>query len=159
MQSLADALLIIHNQEADSQVFVHSAFPMVFSTTEINCCTRKGFSTHGAPVSRKRGDGFFIGDVAGDKHDPRRQFGPVLRDPGVDIGAVHASGRAHVGDHAQKFSRLQQPQSFGAGFGANHGVAAAFQRGSDVGHHGRLILDEQHRQTEGLVTGCVVIVE
>ena len=34
---LADTLLIIDDQEADSQVFAHSAFPMVFSTTEMNC--------------------------------------------------------------------------------------------------------------------------
>src|SRR5258707_7389114 len=50
---LADALLVIDDQEADSQVFAHSAFPMVFSTTEMNCCTRNGFSTQGAPVARR----------------------------------------------------------------------------------------------------------
>src|SRR5207248_10866973 len=46
----ANALLIVHNQEPDTQVIAHSAFPMIFSITEINCCTRNGFSTQGAPV-------------------------------------------------------------------------------------------------------------
>ena len=50
---LADALLVIHYQQANSQIFAaHNAFPIVFSTTEINCRTRKGFSTQGAPVLR-----------------------------------------------------------------------------------------------------------
>src|SRR5207249_8140270 len=48
----ANALLVIDNQQPDPKVFTHSAFPMVFSTTEMNCCTRKGFSTQGAPVRR-----------------------------------------------------------------------------------------------------------
>src|SRR5882724_1200566 len=48
----ANALFVIDNQQTDTKVFTHSAFPMVFSTTEINCATRKGFSTQGAPVWR-----------------------------------------------------------------------------------------------------------
>ena len=47
------ALLVIHDEQANSQIVVHSAFPMVFSTTEMNCCTRNGFSTQGAPVCCK----------------------------------------------------------------------------------------------------------
>src|SRR5205807_6867512 len=48
----ANALFVIDNQQANAKVFTHSTFPMVFSTTEMNCCTRKGFSTQGAPVRR-----------------------------------------------------------------------------------------------------------
>src|SRR5271157_1285790 len=51
---LADALLVIHDQQPDSEILLHDiALPMVFSTTEISCCTRNGFSTQGAPVCRK----------------------------------------------------------------------------------------------------------
>src|SRR5208337_1681008 len=53
-----DALLVVHDQQPDAQVFfvrwtVHYTFPRVFDTTSINWCTRNGFSTHGAPVSRR----------------------------------------------------------------------------------------------------------
>src|SRR4029077_11941110 len=50
---LADTLLVVNDQKADTQVIAHSAFPMVFCTTEMNCWTRNGFSTHGTPVSRR----------------------------------------------------------------------------------------------------------
>src|ERR1700756_4421342 len=69
----ADALLVIHHQQANAQFFVgmmlprlivaaefltairmtHKAFPIVFSTTEMNWRTRNGFSTQGAPVLRR----------------------------------------------------------------------------------------------------------
>ena len=54
---LADALLVVDDQHADAKVFpvariIHSSFPNVLATTSINCCTRKGFSTQGAPVAR-----------------------------------------------------------------------------------------------------------
>src|SRR5437667_1948704 len=50
----ADTLLVIHDQQTDSKVVTtHSAFPMVFSTTDMNCRTRNGFSTQGAPVLRR----------------------------------------------------------------------------------------------------------
>src|SRR5580704_15053613 len=49
----ADALFVVDYQQSDAKVFTHSAFPMVFSTTEMNCCTRNGFSTQGAPVRRR----------------------------------------------------------------------------------------------------------
>src|SRR5258707_900610 len=47
---LADTLLVVHHQQPDSELLIHDARPIVFSTTEINCCTRNGFSTQGAPV-------------------------------------------------------------------------------------------------------------
>ena len=34
---LPDALLVIHDQEANAQIFSHSAFPIVCWTTEISC--------------------------------------------------------------------------------------------------------------------------
>src|SRR5207253_6766231 len=43
----------IYDQKADFQIITHCGFPNVFSTTEINCWTRKGFSTQGAPVWRR----------------------------------------------------------------------------------------------------------
>ncbi len=51
----ADTLLVVDDQQANAEIFfaprvIHSAFPKVFETTSINCCTRKGFSTQGAPV-------------------------------------------------------------------------------------------------------------
>ena len=45
----ADALFVIHNQEAQLQFICHG-FPIVFSTASINCCTRNGFSTQGVPA-------------------------------------------------------------------------------------------------------------
>ena len=60
---LADALLIVDDEQTDAKVVLtqrqlaqsvgHCAFPMVLATTSMNCCTRKGFSTQGAPVSRR----------------------------------------------------------------------------------------------------------
>src|SRR5579883_889609 len=49
----ADALLVVNNQQADAKVFAHSVFFNDTATTEMNCCTRKGFSTQGAPVRRR----------------------------------------------------------------------------------------------------------
>src|SRR6266568_750254 len=46
----ADTFFIVHHQKSDFQRFGHCGFPIVCSTTEINCCTLKGFSTQGAPV-------------------------------------------------------------------------------------------------------------
>src|SRR5579859_1989397 len=54
----ADGLLVVDDQQTDTELFfvpgvIHSTFPNVLETTSIKCCTRKGFSTQGAPVSRK----------------------------------------------------------------------------------------------------------
>src|SRR6266566_2316649 len=46
----ADTFFVVHHQKSDFQMFGHCGFPIVCSTTEINCCTLNGFSTHGAPV-------------------------------------------------------------------------------------------------------------
>ncbi len=51
----ANALLVVDDQQSNAEIFltrpsIHSIFPKVFETTSINCCTRKGFSTQGAPV-------------------------------------------------------------------------------------------------------------
>src|SRR5580692_1546479 len=53
-----DSLLIIHDQQTNAEIFftscvIHSTFPNVFEITSMNCWTRNGFSTQGAPVSRK----------------------------------------------------------------------------------------------------------
>src|SRR5713226_8947977 len=45
-----DTFLVVHHQKSDFQMFGHRGFPIVCSTTEINCCTLKGFSTQGTPV-------------------------------------------------------------------------------------------------------------
>ena len=67
----------------------------------------------------------------------------------MDVGAINAAGGTHVGNYAEKLSRFQQAQAFDAGLGANHGVAAALQGGSNIGHYGGLVLDEQHGQSSG----------
>src|SRR3984893_763629 len=64
----------------------------------------------------------------------------------MDIGSAHSAGRTHVGHYAQKLSRFEQPQALGAGIGRDYGVAATFQRGSNVRHHRGLVLDEQYGQ-------------
>ena len=51
----ADTLLVVDHQQTNTKIFfapqvIHSAFPNVLATTSMNCCTRKGFSTQGAPV-------------------------------------------------------------------------------------------------------------
>ena len=74
--------------------------------------------------------------------------------PGVDLSAVDAAGRAHVGNHTEELARFQQAQSFDAGLGADHGIAAAFERGADASHNGRLVLDQQDRQV-GALNGWV----
>jgi hypothetical protein len=33
----ANTLFVIHDQETNSQAITHDGFPMVFSTTEMNC--------------------------------------------------------------------------------------------------------------------------
>src|ERR1700680_1711802 len=87
-------------------------------------------------------DGLFVGDIAGDKDNSSRQLGTVPRHPGMDIGPVYSAWGTHIGYHSQEFSRLQQPQSFGAGLGAHDRVAAALQSGSDVSHHTGFVLDQ-----------------
>ena len=47
--------LVVNDQEPNAKIIFtdrtgHCAFPIVLETTSINCCTRKGFSTQGAPV-------------------------------------------------------------------------------------------------------------
>src|SRR6266851_776915 len=54
----ADALLVVHDEQPDAEIVLtqpvtHFALPMVRETTSMNCCTRNGFSTQGAPVSRR----------------------------------------------------------------------------------------------------------
>src|SRR4029077_12771598 len=45
----ADALFVIHHQQSCFHLVAHG-FPNVFSTIDISCCTRKGFSMHGVPL-------------------------------------------------------------------------------------------------------------
>src|SRR6266568_3737512 len=46
----ANAFFVVHYQETNLEMRLHSGFPTVSSTTAMNCCTRNGFSTQGAPV-------------------------------------------------------------------------------------------------------------
>ena len=87
---------------------IHSAFPKVFETTSISCWTRKGFSTQGAPVSRKCRDGFFVGNISGNENETRGKIRAVTGDPGMNLSAVDAAGSAHVGHHAKERSTLEQ---------------------------------------------------
>jgi hypothetical protein len=52
-------------------------------------------------------------------------------DPGIDLGAIDASGGAHIGDDAVKIAVLEQAQGVGAGFGGNDGIAVALENGAD----------------------------
>src|ERR1700682_477423 len=46
---LADALFVVDNQQFDFHCVAHG-FPKVFSTIEISCWTRNGFSMQGVPL-------------------------------------------------------------------------------------------------------------
>src|SRR5262249_38937675 len=48
----ADALFIVYYQQSDFKVVAHG-LPKVFSTMEISCCTRNGFSMQGVPLRAK----------------------------------------------------------------------------------------------------------
>ena len=75
--------------------------------------------------------------------------GRLRRDPVVNIGAIDATGRAHVGDDAEKVSGLEAAQAIGAGLAAHDRIAAALENGAHIAHDGRLILDQQHGQADG----------
>jgi hypothetical protein len=70
-------------------------------------------------------------------------------DPGIDLGAIDASGRAHVGDDAVKIAVLEQAQGFGARFGGNDGVTVALENGTHQCHDGRFVFNQKHRRTGG----------
>ena len=92
----------------------------------------------------QRGDGFFVGVVAGDDDDFVFQIRAMGSDPGMDLCAVDAAGRAHVGDHAQELAFFQQTQGFGAALDADDIIAVAFERGAHQRHDGRFILDKEN---------------
>src|SRR5205807_5075803 len=66
--------------------------------------------------------------------------------PGMNLGAVYAAGRAHIGDNAKKFAVLQQAKGIHPRLAADHGIAAAFERSLHVGHDRGLVFDEQYGQ-------------
>src|SRR5208282_5646809 len=103
----------------------------------------------GRAGTEQRGCGCLVGHVAGDKDEPAGQFRAVDSKPGMDLGAIDASGHAHVRDHPVKIAFLEQPQSLGAGLGAHDGIAVAFEGGADKGQHGRFIFNQEHRRGKG----------
>ncbi len=150
----ADTLLVVDDQQANAKVFsvpwaTHSAFPNVLDTTSINCCTRNGFSTQGAPVCAQSGHGFLVGNISRNKDDSRRQIGAVCGHPGMHLTSVHPAGRAHVRHHPQKCAVFQQAEGIHARLAADHGISAALESGLDVCHDGGLIFDQQHGQRMG----------
>ena len=58
------------------------------------------------PTLSQSGDGFFVGDVSGNKNDAGGEIGAMLRDPGMNLSAVDAAGSAHVGHNALKLTVL-----------------------------------------------------
>src|SRR5260370_34828583 len=94
------------------------------------------FHARGASAAQ-RGSGFLVGNIAGDENDPGGEFGAMGGDPGVDLGAIDASGSAHVGDDAMKIATLEQPQGVGPGFGGNDRISVALQYRAHQSHDDR----------------------
>src|SRR5271166_603404 len=69
----------------------------------------------------------------------------MVGDPGIDLGAIDASGGAHVGDHAVELASLEQAQGFGAGFGGDDTVTMALEDSAHQSHDGGLVLNEEDR--------------
>jgi hypothetical protein len=64
----------------------------------------------------------------------------------VHLASIDSAGRAHVGDNSQETAILEQAEGVDSGLAADYGISAAFESSLNVGHHGGLILDEQHGQ-------------
>jgi len=85
---------------------------------------------------------FFIGYVSGNEHEPGSEFGPVVYDPLVNVGAIHSTRGPHIGNDSVEVARGEVLQTFGAGFAANDGIAIAFERFADKAHYPRFIFDQ-----------------
>src|SRR4030088_151183 len=103
----------------------------------------------GRSGAAQRGSGFLVGDIAGDKNQAGSQLGAMSGNPGIYLGAIDASGRAHVGDDAMKIAVRQQSQCIGAGFGRNNRVSVAFENGAYQSHDGRFVFDQKHSRISG----------
>src|ERR1700681_4585449 len=103
----------------------------------------------GGAGAAQRGGGFLVGDIAGDENDSGGEFGAMGGDPGVDLGAIDASGGPHVGDDAMKIATLEQSQGVGTGFGGNDGVSVALQDGAHQSHDGRFVFNQKHWRVSG----------
>ena len=58
------------------------------------------------------------------------------RHPVMNLGSTNPSGHAHVGNHAQQFTRPERPHAISARLAAHDRVATALQSGADVFRHG-----------------------
>src|SRR5579859_2683396 len=56
----------------------------------------EGFFEAGGACFYQDGRSFFAGSIAGGKQKPGNHFRTIGRDPGMHVGAVNASGGAHV---------------------------------------------------------------
>src|ERR1700747_3306061 len=68
----------------------------------------------------------------------------MTRDPVVNVGAVHTTGGAHIGDDAQKLAGCEQAHTVRTGFAANDRIATALQHGLYVAHHSGFIFNQQY---------------
>src|SRR5580658_1285832 len=106
----------------------------------------KWFFHAGRAGFAQRGHGFFVGDVAGNKDDALAEIGAMLRDPGMNLAAVDAAGRAHITDDAEERSVFEHAERVDAGVAADDGISAALERSLHVGHHSRFVFDQKNRQ-------------
>src|SRR5580704_466525 len=120
-------------------------FPHGFLDSGDQILHAEGFFQIKRPDLAQGGDGFFVGIVARNDDDFVDEIRAIGGNPGVDLGAVDAAGRAHVRDHAEELAFFQQTQGFGAALDADDLIAVALERGADQGHDGGLVFDEQNR--------------
>src|SRR5579884_2560441 len=92
--------------------------------------------------------GFFVDDVTGNENDAAQQLGAMGGEPGMDVGAGDAAGGPHVRDDAAHRLLLQQIERLEPGTRRDHGVAAAFERGTHEGDDGRLIVDDENGRVD-----------
>ena len=72
-----------------------------------------------------------------------QQLWTIRADPGMNIGASDAAGRAHVADNCHILAALKQLQSLSAGGRANDLITVSFQSGPQERHHRALVFNNQ----------------
>jgi hypothetical protein len=66
----------------------------------------------------------------------------MLKYPGMDVGAIHAARRAHIGDDAEKFPGFQLAEAIHTVLGTHHLITTTLERGPHIRHNGGFIFNE-----------------
>ena len=116
---LADTLFVVDHQQPDAEFFFAESsdspgFPHSFFDSRDQVLNTKRLLEIRRANLAQGGYGFFVGIVAGDDDYPVDKIGAIGGNPGMDLRAIDATGRAHVGNHAKKLAFFQQTQSFSA---------------------------------------------